>query len=320
MSGAEGPPPPVVGRFAPSPTGPLHLGSLVAAVGSYLFARRAGGRWLLRIEDLDAPRVLPGVADDFLRTLEALGFGWDGPVVRQSQRIEAYEEALDRLLRLGHAYPCACTRAEVARASSAPHPGEDGPVYPGTCRGGLPPGRPPRALRVRAPEELVSFADAVQGPQAASLAAASGDFVVRRADGPFAYQLAVVVDDGASGVSQVVRGADLLASTPRQIHLQRLLALPTPAYAHLPLVTGPGGEKLSKRAHPVSLGAGPDLAHRGGGLLVAALRFLGQRPPAELGRAPPPTVLGWACEAFDPALVPRGPAPFSEPAPTARPG
>lgn len=295
----------MVGRFAPSPTGPLHLGSLVAAVGSYALARRAGGRWLLRIEDLDAPRVVPGAAEDFFRTLEALGFTWDGEVVWQSRRAEAYREALEKLERLGYAYPCGCTRAEIARASSAPHDGDEGPVYPGTCRGGLSPGKGVRAVRVRVGEEPLAFRDAILGPVEANLAATSGDFVVKRADGPFAYQLAVVVDDAASGVTQVVRGADLLGSTPRQIHLQNLLGLPTPAYAHLPLVTGPGGAKLSKRNCAVSLATGQDLARQGGALLLAALRFLGQYPPPDLHRAPPQEVLAWAASHFDPARVPR---------------
>ncbi|MBI5017021.1 MAG: tRNA glutamyl-Q(34) synthetase GluQRS [Deltaproteobacteria bacterium] len=301
---------PVVGRFAPSPTGPLHLGSLVAAVGSYLLARRAGGRWLLRIEDLDEPRVVPGTTDDFLRTLEALGLDWDGEVVFQSRRLAAYEEALDRLLARANAYPCGCTRAEVARAASAPEAGDEGPVYPGTCRDGLPPSRAVRAVRVRVDDEPVAFEDGVAGPVARRLSTCAGDFVIKRADGPFAYQLAVVVDDGASGVTQVARGADLLASTPRQIHLQRLLGLPMPRYFHLPLVTGPAGTKLSKRENTVSLAAGRNLACDGGDLVLGALRFLGQTPPTELQGAPAPAVLAWARESFEPAWIPRGAGPF----------
>ncbi|MEW6488451.1 MAG: tRNA glutamyl-Q(34) synthetase GluQRS [Thermodesulfobacteriota bacterium] len=302
---------PAVGRFAPSPTGPLHQGSLVAAVGSFALARRTGGRWLLRIEDLDLPRVVPGAAEDFFRTLEALGFSWDGEVVWQSRRTEAYREALQRLERLGFAYPCGCTRAEIARAASAPHPGEEGPAYPGTCRGGLPHGREVRAVRVRVADEPLAFSDAIFGPVRTCLADSCGDFVVRRADGLFAYQLAVVVDDAASGVTQVVRGADLLGSTPRQIRLQHLLGLPTPAYAHLPLVTGPWGAKLSKRDCAVSLATGQDLAREGGALLLAALRFLGQDPPPDLHRAPPREVLAWSAAHFDPARVPREGGLFS---------
>ena len=294
----------VVGRFAPSPTGPLHFGSLVTAVGSYVFARRAGGRWLLRIDDLDTPRVIPGVADDMLRTLESLGFQWDGEVVRQSLRTDAYRAALDRLVRQGAAYPCGCSRAEIARIASAPHAGDGGVIYPGFCREGLPDGKAPRAIRVRVPDGVIAFRDAVVGEYRQDLAADCGDFVVQRADGPFAYHLAVVVDDGEAGVNQVVRGADLLDSTPRQIWLQRLLGCPTPRYAHLPLVTNPDGSKLSKRDNAVSLAAGFDSAGSGGALLLAALKFLGQAPPASLGTEPCREILAWGVASFDPALIP----------------
>jgi glutamyl-Q tRNA(Asp) synthetase len=298
----------VVGRFAPSPTGPLHVGSLVAAVGSYLMAKGEGGRWLLRMEDLDAPRVVPGMADDILRTLETLGFKWDGEVVRQSQRTGIYQAALDRLLAMGFAYPCGCSRAEIARIASAPH-GRDGElVYPGTCREGLPPGKTPRAMRVRVPAEPISFHDRVMGEVRETLTESCGDFVVKRADGPFAYHLAVVVDDAEQGVNQVVRGADLLTSTPRQIHLQRLLDYEMPVYCHLPLVTGPGGAKLSKRDNAVSLSAGCDLAREGGALLLAALRFLGQSPPFP-HNAPCNEILAWGVAHFDPLLIPALPAP-----------
>lgn len=295
-----------IGRFAPSPTGPLHLGSLVAAVGSWAMARRAGGRWLLRMEDLDTPRVVPGVADDILRTLEVLGLTWDGEIVWQSRRSEAYQAALEKLCRRGVVYPCGCSRAEIARIASAPH-GAGELVYPGTCRHGLPPGKEPRAFRVRVGEETVCYGDAVQGEQCQELARDCGDFVVKRADGPFAYHLAVVVDDAASGVNQVVRGADLLASTPRQIFLQRHLGLPTPAYAHLPLVTGPGGAKLSKRDNAVSLAAGRDLMRDGGRLLLAALHFLGQVPPL-LPHASCGEILSWTASSFDAARVTRSAA------------
>jgi glutamyl-Q tRNA(Asp) synthetase len=298
-----------IGRFAPSPTGPLHLGSLVSAVGSWVFARRAGGTWLVRIEDLDPPRVVPGCADDLLRTLDLLGLHWDGEVVRQSRRTEAYEEALGSLVERGLAYACGCSRGEVARASTAPH-GGDGPVYPGTCRSGLPSGKAVQALRVRVPDDEVCFSDGVAGVQVQSLGRSCGDFVVRRADGPFAYQLAVVVDDAAAGVTQVVRGADLLASTPRQVHLQTALGQPIPAYWHLPLVTDSGGAKLSKRDAAVSLAADGKLRESGGALLLGALRFLGQAPPSELSGAPPPAVLEWARTSFEPSRIPTEPGPF----------
>jgi len=232
------------GRFAPSPTGPLHLGSLVAAVGSFFHARREGGRWLVRMEDLDAPRVVPGSADEILAALRRYGLDWDGEVVFQSQRIALYEAALATLRAKGLVYDCACSRADLQRAASAPLGAE--PVYPGTCRNGLQ-GRPARAIRFRVSDETIAFDDMLRGRIEEHLPTGTGDFVVKRADGAFAYQLAVVVDDAAQSVTQVVRGGDLLMSTPRQIALQRALGLPTPRYAHLPLVTNPDGSKVGKR-------------------------------------------------------------------------
>lgn len=302
--------PPVIGRFAPSPTGPLHVGSLVAAVASYAMARRQGGLWLVRMEDLDTPRVVPGMADDILRTLECLGFAWDGDILWQSRRTEAYGAALQRLLAAGDAYPCGCSRAEIARVATAPHDGDGEIPYPNLCRGGLPPGKEPRSFRVRVPAEPVSFTDLVMGPHHYDLAAICGDFVIKRADGLFAYQLAVVVDDEAQRVNQVVRGADLLSSTPRQIVLQRLFGFTTPDYAHVPLVTGPGGGKLSKRDNALSLATGRDLAREGGTLLLATLRFLGQSPPTELADAPGAQVLQWAAGHFDLSAVPTTSGPF----------
>lgn len=302
--------PTTIGRFAPSPTGPLHLGSLVTALGSYVMARHGGGRWLLRIEDLDIPRVVPGVADDMLRTLEVLGFQWDGEVLWQSRRGTVYAAALDRLLQSGVAYPCGCSRAEIARIATAPHPGDEGPVYPGLCRNGLPAGKSARSVRVRVVDEPVCFHDGLMGIICQNLAATGGDFVVKRADGLFAYQLAVVVDDAESGVNQVVRGADLLSSTPRQIHLQRLLGFPEPAYFHFPLVTDPGGAKLSKRDNAVSLAMGRDLERDGHLLLFDSLCFLGQNPPFCLREASCQEILSWAVENFSLAAVPRFAGPF----------
>ncbi|HYS42393.1 MAG TPA: tRNA glutamyl-Q(34) synthetase GluQRS, partial [Geobacteraceae bacterium] len=247
---------PVIGRFAPSPTGPLHLGSLVTAVGSYCMARRLGGQWLLRIEDLDLPRVIPGIADDMLRSLECLGFQWDGEVVYQSRRLDAYRAALDKLVKQGIAYPCGCSRAEIALIASAPHKHDGELVYPGICRDGIPQDKSERAVRVKVYDEVISFDDRVMGRYSQALSASCGDFVIQRADGPFAYHLAVVVDDAESGVNQVVRGSDLLSSTPRQIYLQKVLGYPTPDYCHLPLVVNPDGTKLSKRDSAVSLAAG----------------------------------------------------------------
>ncbi len=261
------------GRFAPSPTGLLHFGSLVAAVGSYLEAKKHQGLWLLRMEDLDPPRAMSGAAETIPRVLEAYGFEWDGEILYQSQRSDRYETALARLRESGHLYPCACSRKEIA--DSAMH-GLEGPIYPGTCRNGLH-GREARAWRLRTTMETVSFTDAVQGQQTQMLERDLGDFILKRADGLYAYQLAVVVDDAAQGVTHVVRGADLLDSTPRQIWLQRLLGLPTPHYAHLPVVVNAHGEKLSKQTLAQPLGtAQPALA------LWEALVFLSQQPPTEL--------------------------------------
>lgn len=236
---------PVTGRFAPSPTGPLHLGSLVAAVASWLYARAEGGRWLVRIEDIDTPRVVPGSAEEILAALRRYGLEWDGEVVWQSRRTHLYEEALSRLRAQNLVYDCACSRADLQRAASAPLGAEA--VYPGFCRDGIPDGKPARAIRFRAPSEVVAFDDRIAGRIEEHVGARTGDFVVRRADGLFAYQLAVVVDDGEQGVTQVVRGADLLYSTPRQIALQRALGLATPEYAHVPLVVNADGAKLGKR-------------------------------------------------------------------------
>ena len=301
----------VVGRFAPSPTGPLHLGSLVAAVGSYVMAKRAGGLWLLRMEDLDTPRVVPGMADDMLRTLEALGFAWDGEVMWQSRRSYAYGAALERLLASGDAYPCGCSRAEIAQSASAPHDAEGEVAYPNICRAGLPNGKEPRSYRVKVGSDPIVVQDLVMGEKGYDLARICGDFVVKRADGFFAYQLAVVVDDADQGVNQVVRGADLLSSTPRQILLQRLLGYETPTYAHLPLVIAPGGGKLSKRDNAVSLVAGRNLAADSGMLILAALRFLGQSPPKSLAGAPGSEILAWGAAHFDAFLVPTASAPLT---------
>lgn len=285
------------GRFAPSPSGPLHFGSLVTAVGSYLDARTQGGEWQVRIDDLDPPRVVPGAADAILRTLEAYGFQWDGPVHFQSARTGAYAAAFETLRRLGVVYPCGCTRREIADSIVAT-PG--GTVYPGTCRRGLPPGKPPRAFRVRTEGGNIVFDDRLQGRIEVDLAREAGDFVILRADGPFAYQLAVVVDDAEQGITDVVRGADLLDSTARQIHLQRLLGLSSPRYMHLPVVVNALGEKLSKQTLAPPLGTAE--ASRA---LVGALVFLGQCPPAELVRASVAEVWAWAFSHWDSGRVPR---------------
>lgn len=294
----------IIGRFAPSPTGPLHIGSLVAAVGSYCLARQSGGRWLLRMEDLDTPRVVPGADKQIMRVLEGFGLEWDDEVVYQSRRTGAYEEAARQLREKGLLYDCACSRREVL--ASAPHSGEEGPVYPGTCREGLPAGRVPRSLRIRVPEARVCFYDGVFGAMEQHLKTAVGDFVVRRADGLFAYQLAVVVDDIAAGVNQVVRGGDLLSSTPRQIFLYACLGRTTPKYVHLPLVLDEEGEKISKRH-----GAVPSVSPSDEGrLLWQVLRFLGQPIPREMSRASNREVLSWGVEHFRLEKVPTGDWPW----------
>jgi glutamyl-Q tRNA(Asp) synthetase len=288
-----------IGRFAPSPTGPLHLGSLVAAAGSWLFARAARGRWLVRMEDLDTPRVVPGSADEILAALDRYGLEWDGEVVWQSRRIELYQRALDTLGERGLVYDCACSRAELARSASAPAGKEA--VYPGTCRSGIAAGRAARAIRFRAPHEIVEFDDAVFGRVEEHVGRETGDFVVKRADGPFAYQLAVVVDDAAQGVTQVVRGADLLGSTARQIALQRALRLPTPRYAHLPLVVGRDGAKIGKRDGALPL---PSLdTARVRETLALALRILG----LQIEKGEPRDMLAAALRSFEPARLPREP-------------
>ncbi|SNS40057.1 glutamyl-Q tRNA(Asp) synthetase [Noviherbaspirillum humi] len=259
-----------VGRFAPSPTGPLHQGSLVAALASHLDARAHGGRWLVRIEDIDEARALPGAAEDILRTLAAFGMQADGEVVWQSRRKPLYEAAFARLG--SHAYPCGCTRREIA--DSRLGVASDGAaIYPGTCRHGLAPGKAARAWRLRVPDpgsDRICFDDRWLGEICQDLASEVGDFVLRRADGFWAYQLAVVVDDDDQGVTHVVRGADLLESTPRQIYLQRMLGLAQPSYLHVPVVTNAAGEKLSKQTGALALDVGRPLDG-----LMAAARFLG---------------------------------------------
>ena len=285
------------GRFAPSPTGPLHFGSLVAAAGSFLEARTRSGDWLVRMEDLDPPRIAAGAADDILRTLAACGLEWDGTVVRQSARNDAYHCALHRLREQRRVYPCTCSRREIADSAIA---GTEGPVYPGTCRGGIAEGKGARALRLNTSGTAVAFEDALQGQVTCQLERESGDFVLYRADGVYAYQLAVVVDDAEQGVTDIVRGADLLGSTPRQIYIQQLLGLPQLRYAHLPVAVNAGGEKLSKQTLALPVDAAQPLP-----ALIAALSFLGQPPPRGLERATVGDLWAWAMENWRLDRVPR---------------
>ena len=262
-----------VGRFAPSPTGPLHAGSLVAALASYLDARAHAGVWFIRIEDIDEGRAVPGAAEDILALLARLGMHSDREVVWQSRRKPLYEAAAARIA--AHTYPCGCNRREIAdsRLGLAP---DGSAIYPGTCRAALTPGRSARSLRVRVPDvgqDQVAFTDRFAGPQVQHLASESGDFVLKRADGFWAYQLAVVVDDAEQGVTDIVRGADLIDSTPRQIYLQHLLGVPTPRYLHVPVLRNAAGEKLSKQTGALAV-APQDEAQAVAALQMAA-GFLG---------------------------------------------
>ncbi|HXS52782.1 MAG TPA: tRNA glutamyl-Q(34) synthetase GluQRS [Usitatibacter sp.] len=285
------------GRFAPSPTGPLHFGSLVAALASWLDARAAGGRWSVRIEDVDAPRTVPGAADEILRTLEACALEWDGEVTYQSARGALYEAALQRLRAAGRVYRCRCTRREIVDSGLA---GIEGAVYPGTCRDRVIPADAACAWRFRVAPGSVAFDDRVQGTIVQDVAREVGDFVLRRRDGLYAYQLAVVVDDADQGVTDVVRGADLLASTPRQIQLQRTLGIPTPRYLHFPVATDARGGKLSKQ----NLAPALDGA-RAAARLAAALAFLGQEVPQE---SSPRALLREAVRRWSAGRIPRASA------------
>ena len=284
------------GRFAPSPTGPLHFGSLVAALGSFLDARRHGGRWLVRMEDLDPPREMPGAGTRILRTLEAYGLEWDEAVEYQSRRSVLYEAALAKLERDGYLYGCACTRREIADSSNGP---DHSAVYPGTCRNGLPPGRHARAVRVRVHDTIIHETDLLQGMVSQALGQEVGDFVLRRADGLFAYQLAVVVDDAEQRISHVVRGADLLGSTPRQVYLQQLLGYHTPAYLHLPIAVNAGQEKLGKQTFAPEIQSTQVVA-----TLLQALTFLNQPLPDSARDARPAELLQWASAHWDRHLLP----------------
>ena len=297
-------PAPYIGRFAPSPTGPLHFGSLVAAVASWLDARAAEGQWRVRMEDLDRPRCHPDAADTILHQLEAYGLHWDGAVLVQSQRDDAYAAALEKLHAQGAAYACACTRRQLASPlAPAPRNAEGEIIYPGTCAKGLPAEVATRAWRVRVPDRNTRFHDRIHGDLQQNLAHEVGDFIVKRADGLFAYQLAVGVDDAFQRITHVVRGADLLWNTPRQIHLHTLLGLPIPIYAHVPLITNLAGQKLSKQTRAPALpesGRGP--------MLAQALTVLGHLPPRELTGAGPAALLAWARTHWHIDKVPLNPA------------
>jgi glutamyl-Q tRNA(Asp) synthetase len=283
MPGAE--PVPYVGRFAPSPTGPLHFGSLLAAVASYLQARKNGGKWLVRIEDIDPPREQAGATNMIINALEQYGFEWDDDISYQSASRDAHDGAIKQLLATRQAYRCGCSRRDLSAAESGPL----GTIYPGTCRSGCDAAE--TAIRVRTDDEPLIFEDGLQGTQIQRLESESGDFIIERRDGLIAYQLAVVVDDHEQGITEIVRGIDLLDSTPRQIWLQQLLGFPIPTYQHIPVAIFPNGQKLSKNT-----GAPALPLDKPGATIVAALNALGQRPAADLENAALTEIWSWARE------------------------
>lgn len=278
------------GRFAPSPTGELHLGTLLAAVGSYLQAKSQQGEWLMRIEDVDTTRSIAGATDALLRALEGFAFEWQGEVVYQSQRTDLYESALEILSNTDLIYPCTCSRKQLA---------DEGPVYAGHCRQHRLPLVEEHALRLRVEGQLIGFDDQVIGHYQQTLASECGDFVIKRKDGLFAYQLAVVVDDAQQGVTEVVRGIDLLDSTPRQIYLQQQLGYAQPDYLHLPLLIDEHGHKLGKSTGAAALDLSQPVLH-----LHSTLKLLGQKPPAELARDSLSQLWLWAIEHWKIDLIP----------------
>lgn len=283
---------PPVGRFAPSPTGPLHFGSLLAAVASCLQSRSRGGRWLLRIEDIDPPREQPGATARILEALERYGFEWDGDIRYQSTRRQRHLDAVDSLRERGLAYPCGCSRRDLRAARQGPL----GTVYPGTCRNGCDAGE--YAIRVLTDDEPLSFTDGLQGLQSQRLQSESGDFVILRRDGLVAYHLAVVVDDADQGITEVLRGIDLLDSTPRHIHLQRLLGLPTPQYLHIPVAENGRGQKLSKLTGAAALPMNDPRP-----TLLAALRALEQPAGRDLDASSLADIWRWASAHWNPQAL-----------------
>ena len=274
------------GRFAPSPTGPVHFGTLVAAVGSYLQAKKNNGDWLIRMEDVDITRKVDGADTDILKTLEAFGFEWDGKIIYQSEQTAHYEQSLEQLISQSLIFPCLCSRKQLSTSDSA--------IYPGTCRSRQLPEKNEHALRLLANDKTICFEDAVMGQQSQNIKRQCGDFVIRRRDGLFAYQLAVVVDDALQNITEIVRGADLLDSTPRQIYLQQLLNYPTPDYCHLPLAIDVSGDKISKSEGATKI----NLQHKEQ-QLISVLSFLGQNPPEDLAQSSINDIWSWATEHWD---------------------
>lgn len=279
---------PYIGRFAPTPSGPLHFGSIIAALGSYLQAKSHNGQWLLRIEDIDIPRVNNGATDKILYDLETLGLCWDGELILQNQREPSYQQALDQLADQNLTYPCACSRKEMISHR-----------YDGKCRNGLPPDKTGRSLRIRTNNKRIYVHDSIQGEFSQTLENDIGDFIVNRADGIMAYHLAVIIDDAFQNVTEIVRGADLLGSTPRQIYLQKLLGFNTPEYCHLPVATGPHGKKISKQNHAPSV-----MSNKPVDILYDALSFLGQAPDSRLKQGSVDDIINWGTENWHLSNVP----------------
>jgi len=283
--------PDYIGRFAPSPTGPLHFGSLMTAVASYLDAKASGGQWLVRMEDLDPPREMPGAADNILKTLEAYHLFWDGDVWFQSKRHERYKDTIDLLLKQSQAFFCTCTRKAILKE---PHG-----VYPGTCRKQLSKPSKPSAIRLRTQDSTTEFIDGIQGQFKQNLNSDIGDFIIKRKDDLYAYHLAVVIDDYAQGITHIIRGLDLLDSTPRHLYLQQCLTLPHPLYFHLPLITNNKGQKLSKQSFAPPIPSNTPALY-----LWHALQALGQHPTTELLDACPTDILLWGKDNWNKNNIP----------------
>jgi glutamyl-Q tRNA(Asp) synthetase len=281
------------GRFAPSPSGPVHYGTLVAAVGSYLQARKNNGEWFVRMDDVDTLRIVDGADSDILYTLEHFGFEWDGEVTYQTQQIDSYQQALEKLTSQSLVFPCTCSRKILAKTDSK--------IYPGTCRHRALAENEEHALRILSQDIDIKFDDVVMGKRSQNIERQCGDFIIKRRDGLFAYQLAIVVDDAIQGITEVVRGADLLDSTPRQIYLQRLLNYPTPRYCHLPLAVDDQGNKISK-----SGGATKVETEDREKLLISSLHFLGQKPPGDLVKSNVNDIWSWAIKNWNVKYVPEG--------------
>lgn len=283
------PKPNYTGRFAPTPSGPLHFGSIVAALGSYLQAKSNQGKWLVRIDDVDLARSVSGADKIILEQLESLGLYWDEEIVYQSQRFELYQSALEKLQSLNCTYACACSRKII-----------DGNIYPGTCRNGIKPGETARSIRIRTDDNETGIVDLLQGSYTQRLESEIGDFIIKRADDFFAYHLATVVDDAEQNITEIVRGIDLLESTPRQVYLQRKLNLFTPSYLHLPIAIDKSGKKISKSA-----GMGTTSSNKPNEILFKASSFLGMKPPERLKSDNIESILAWAIESWKPEILPR---------------